>query len=293
MKLNIQKIKITTITIMALMLLLFTNTKTFCAPPPAVWFYPYDRNFNNFDTTGISLDYQQTEWAGGSGRVSTWIGHGFNNSVAVCMHYNSAFPSDNAYTPGIGPLNWNAHLTFYYRFVEYDTLGNITQAHTLNTGDSLNITYFNPHTNITTSLTSINQSNHIDSTGFQRFDMPIGNSGDSIFINFHFISDGTTDYWMDMDSLSVDNPAVTATPAITKSTTFSAWQNAENNIQFNLDEDKNADMRVTLYSVTGSMVYDSYLSKDKHTFYAGLSAGMYMMRLLNGKNNFTQKIILR
>ncbi|MBM4398948.1 MAG: choice-of-anchor D domain-containing protein, partial [Candidatus Cloacimonetes bacterium] len=148
--------------------------------------------------------------AGWSMDASSYSGvdatHGRTGS-GLYINLYSSIPTFNITMPLIGPLPNYAMLKFDYRIVDYS--GYPSTATTLSTGDSVNIMISTNYGATYSRRGSINSTNHVTSTGWATFQVPlVGNGavvGDRVIIRYSS-KWGAGDWYLDIDNVEVTTP---------------------------------------------------------------------------------------
>ena len=88
--------------------------------------------------------------------------------------------------------------------------------------------------------------------------------------------------------------AITALPELQQKNEVKIYPNPAKDY-FIIENDKNTDWNVGIYSMYGELVQSTFLAKNTRQEIAttGLSAGLYFVQLSSNKGTFGQKILVR
>jgi hypothetical protein len=254
--------------------------------------FPYYQNFDSL-IAGQTIE-EQAGWyvdmipQGIVNAVEVAATRGINGSQSMSINLSDIVPTDSTTSPLIGPLTANTTIGYSYRIVNSSG-----QAHTLTGNGGFKIMFKQSTSFQWILVDSISVSNHIDSTDYRRVELPIGSfnfmNGNFRFVYYQgFPGD---DYFIDIDSLVIYDPTITAfnPTTINKSDVMISSNDLNQIIISNQSKLLNNNL-INIYGVDGRLVYTENLINNIATIDASQwNKGIYLVQI----NNRSQKVLIR
>jgi hypothetical protein len=275
-------------------LFLFAALINVSAQPGSGAIFPYYQNFDSL-IAGQTIE-EQGGWNvdfipfGIVNDIIVTAQRGLNGSNSLTMNMNDTSFTDSTTSPLIGPITANTTFGFSYRIV--DAAG---QPHSLNGNGGLKI-IFKQNISFNWQLVdSISASNHVDSSEYQRVEVPIGafNGMNGNFRIAFYQGFPGDDYFIDIDSIVVYDPTVTGLATSTIDMGFNVTMNSQNDVVVSCSDIKNAQL-IQVYSVDGKLIHSTTMYQNTlHINTANWSKGVYFVQMNDAAKQYSKKIIVR
>jgi hypothetical protein len=275
-------------------LFLFAALVNVSAQPGSGAIFPYYQNFDSL-IAGQTIE-EQGGWNvdfipfGIVNDILVTAQRGINGSNSLTMNMNDTSFTDSTTSPLIGPMTANTTFGFSYRIVDANG-----QPHSLNGNGGFKI-IFKQNISFNWQLVdSISASNHVDSSDYQRVEVPIGtfsgmNGNFRIAFYQGFPGD---DYFIDIDSIVVYDPTVTGLKASASNKGFNVSVNSHNEILLSSGNASGAQL-VEVYSVDGKLMHSANMYQNTLQINAAdWSKGVYFVQVSDARSKSSKKIIVR
>lgn len=244
--------------------------------------YPYKEGFETTLSGQIPAGY--------SGDVTVLTYHGLNDGKALAALLFSGDTEDSITSPLIGPLNSNSILVFYYRWVRDNIYP--SQPKMPVKGDKMEVQLTTDSLNFTT-IHLIDSSNHQPNLNFKRVQLNLGAyAGEQIRIKFRCIR-GSDRYFMDIDSISVQNQGGKVGFDEVIMPDMSVFPNPAKDY-FHIKLSGFTDQSIIrLYSISGGLVWSGTVYTDDLIDVRILMNGIYFVELETTDGILRKKIIVQ
>jgi len=244
--------------------------------------YPYKQGF---ETT---LSGQVP--SGFVGDITVLSYHGMNDLKGLAALLYSGDSQDTTITPLIGPLTQGSILVFYYRWVR-DNIYPSEPKMPVN-GDKLEV-QLTEDDSIFTTIHLIDSAAHKPNLNFKRIQVQLGSyAGKNVRFQFRCIR-GSDRYFMDIDSISVQNQGGFNSIEETTENKMRVYPNPCRDY-FVIDKEKcNDNFELSITDVSGKTVLKSSTACMQSVNVSSLSNGLYFIQSNDGKSYGRQKLMIQ
>jgi hypothetical protein len=258
--------------------------------------YPY---FQAFDSLAPFQSIEgQAGWLNGNffgvdpSTVSVYAARGIDGTYAMSAAVNDFLTTDSILTPLIGDLIATSEISFYYRIVT--TNGNLPQTLSNNGGIKLSILpYVGSTPEPEQEIYRVSAGNHIDSSGFVKVTSSLSAfAGKTAYFKFsYYLGSPGEDYILDIDSLVINHPIVTALNNL-NSSHVDIIMNGDNQISLKNNSAASLSL-VQIFDINGKLILNTQLKSNINIDTSQWNKGVYLVHIMDQNKSFTKKIIVR
>lgn len=260
--------------------------------------YPYIQTFDSL------APFQSIEgqygWLNGNffgidpSTVSVYPSRGINSTQAMSTALNDFLTTDSILTPLIGDLTATSEISFYYRIVQPLPLS-LPQTLSADGGLKLSILpYVGPVAEPEQEIYRISSANHSDTAGYRKITMPLSAfAGKTAYFKFSYYQ-GTAgdDYFIDIDSLVINQPLITAISPINNNN-FLLHITEGNVINLTTTNSISNNSHVSVCDMNGKLLYTNRLKNFNTIDASQWNKGLYVIQVTGSETNFSKKIVIR
>jgi hypothetical protein len=272
------------------------HTRQSSMPPGSGPIFPYYQNFDSL-IAGQTIE-EQGGWNvdfipfGYVNDIIVTAQRGLNGSNSLTMNMTDTSFTDSTTSPLIGPMTANTTFGFSYRIVNANG-----QPHSLNGNGGFKVIFKDENSFNWQLVDSISASNHVDSSDYQRVEVPIGafNGMNGNFRIAFYQGFPGDDFFIDIDSLVIYDPTITNMGLTAEnSNDYIISSNDLNQITVSNKGLIAPNNLINIFSVDGKLIYSSNIKNNNTMIDASQwNKGVYFVQINNSKNQFNKKIIVR
>jgi hypothetical protein len=244
--------------------------------------YPYKQGF---ETT---LSGQVP--SGFVGDITVLSYHGMNDLKGLAALLYSGDTQDTTITPLVGPLTQGTILVFYYRWVRDNIYPSEPKMPVK--GDKLEIQLTEDDSTFTT-VHLIDSATHQPNLNFKRVQVQLGSyAGKNVRFKFRCVR-GSDRYFMDIDSISVQNQGGFVSIEETAENKLRVYPNPCRDYFVIDKENCNDNIELSITDVSGKTVLNSSAGCMQSVNVSSLSNGLYFIQSNDGKIYGRQKLMIQ
>lgn len=244
--------------------------------------YPYKEGFETTLSNQVPAGY--------FGDINVLSYHGMNDLKGLAALLFSGDTQDSTITPLIGPLTQGSILVFYYRWVRDNIYP--SEPKMPKKGDKLEI-QFTENDSTFTTVHLIDSATHKPNLNFKRVQVQLGNyAGKNVRFKFRCIR-GTDRYFMDIDSISVQNQGGFNSIEETVENKLHIYPNPCRDYFVIDKENCNEDFELSITDISGKTVLNGNSACMQSVNVGSLANGLYFLQTNIGKNYNRQKLLIQ